>query len=161
MNSREPARLPMEDAVLDRHSLIATIESRHTDPGCPSALLLLVVLEDADGVPVDDAALVSNVARHVGAMIRTSDLIATLDAGELAMVVFDLPPIQRVAFADGIATAVNGVLETVAPLAGLRAFLGTGPLPPGASITDAFRLADRELRAESAQLASSGPMNLG
>ncbi len=158
MSSRDHLDVPMERAVLDRPSLIATIESRLSDPSCPSAFLLLVVLEDADGAPVTDTELVSSVGHHVGAMIRSTDLIATLDAGELAMVVFDLPPIQRMAFADGIAMAINGVLDTVAPLSGLRAFLGTSPMRPDTTITDAFREADRSLRVEVDQLSALGPV---
>ncbi|MEZ5229235.1 MAG: hypothetical protein R2710_21975 [Acidimicrobiales bacterium] len=156
---------------MDRHALITTIESRLTNLGCPSAFLLLVVLEDADGEAVTDADLVATIARHVSAMIRSTDLIATLDAGELGMVVFDLPPIQRVAFTDGINMAVNGVLDALAPGVGLRALLGTSPLRPDTPITAAFRQADRELRGghdrvdpehhTRDQLAASGPISVG
>ena len=164
LNSSDSIILPMERAVLDCHSLIAAIEARLAEPTCPPAFLLLVVLEDAAGDPVVDTELAADVGRHLGAMIRSTDLIASLDAGELAMVVFDLPPIQRMAFADGISMAINGVLDAVSPDAGLRAFVGTSAMRPDAPITDAFRLADRMLKSSESpvdQLAVSGPVVVG
>ncbi len=137
--------------MLDRQTLIATLESRLYDSACAPAFLLLVVLEDGDANPVVNPELVAKVGRHVGAMIRSTDLIADLDRAELAVVVFDLPPVQRIAFADGIAMAVNGILDTLAPHAGLRALLGTSPMRPDAPITDAFRQADRQLRPSDDQ----------
>ncbi len=164
LNSSDSITMPMERAVLDCHSLVAAIEARLSDPACSPAFLLLVVLEDATGAPVTDAELSADVGCHLGAMIRSTDLIASLDAGELAMVVFDLPPIQRMAFADGISMAINGVLDAVSPDAGLRAFVGTSAMRSDAPITDAFRLADRMLKtSENAadQLAVSTPVIVG
>ncbi len=155
LDSSHPTETPMLRAVLDRHSLIATIESRLADPCCPSAFLLLVVLEDEFGAPVVNGDLVTEVGSHLHAMIRATDLIATLDAGELAMVVFDLPPIQRVAFTDGITMAVNGVLDVVVPGGGVRALVGTSSMRVDAPMTDAFRQADRMLRADKLDLSST------
>ncbi len=148
-HSSDSGNVPMEGAVLDRHSLITTIESRLDDPSASVAFLLLVVIEDAAGQPVHDSTLIADVGRHLGAMIRATDLIATLNPGELAMVVFDLPPVQRVAFADGIAMALDSVLERLAPDAGLRVLIGTSSMRADLPITDAFRLADRQLSPES------------
>lgn len=139
----------MGDAVLDRPALISAIKDKLASPGRPTGFLMLISVQHGEQLAADgaaeDPALSATLSEHLGAMTRRSDLVAPLDHGELAMVVFDLPRIQRVAFTRGIATAIDALVCTVAPDADAVIKIGTASLRHGDSLTEAFRAADREL----------------
>lgn len=139
----------MGDPVLDRPALISAIESKLASPERPTAFLVLIAVQYRTGGSFDDPALLATLGEHLGAMTRQSDLIAPLDNGELAMVVFELPPIQRVAFTDGISTAIDALVSAIAPDADLVTQIGTTSLRHDDSLTEAFRAADRALCAAS------------
>ncbi len=160
-DSRTEAQRPKESVVLDRRQLLAAIEQRTRSDVDPAPLLLLIGIDTEHGSPAS-ADVTAQVAERVGTMIRSTDLIAALDPGELAMVVFDLVPIQRGAFTDGIRAGVQAVLDSIElvrtdrvvhldePAPALRARVGSASLTANVSITAAFREADR------AQLESVG-----
>ncbi len=140
-HSRLGSVRPINRTVLDRHDLIAALAARDLGFGDPSALLLLIVLDDPLGAV--DPDLTDRVGLHLGAMIRDTDLIGALDPGELAMVVFDLPVVQREAFVAGITMALDGVMSAVSE--GVVASIGTSRLRSTDAIALAFRAADRTL----------------
>ncbi len=143
--ARRPSRpgpdRPITRTVLDRHSLLTALAARNLGVGDPSALLMLIVLDDPDGPVHPD--LTDRIGSHLGAMIRTTDLIGSLDPGELAVIVFDLPVIQREAFVAGITTALDGLMSALSER--VVASIGTGRLRSTDAIASAFRAADRTL----------------
>ena len=152
------AGLADENALL-RASLAETRErlvshaGRH---GTPAALLYidldnLKAINDRHGHFAGDAALI-HVARLLGGLIRSTDILARIGGDEFGLILDHLDHNSAIETADRLARCIAAEpLDLGSAMVTLEASIGTATILAGDSVDDVMRRADRNMYAAKAE----------
>lgn len=122
---------------------MGAIRDRATEFDRRRPLVMLLVITNTDHAR--DVTVTEQLASTVATMIRPSDVVAVLNPGELALVVFDLPEAQHEVFRHGITMAATNALASTAATAEAELLVGAAILTHPGAVTDTFRRAHRNL----------------
>jgi len=145
--------LPNRRRFLRELERVVSQSGRH---GTPAALLYidldnLKAINDRHGHFAGDAALI-HVARLLGGLIRSTDILARIGGDEFGLILDHLDHNSAIETADRLARCIAAEpLDLGSAMVTLEASIGTATILAGDSVDDVMRRADRNMYAAKAE----------
>ena len=145
--------LPNRRRFLRELERVVSHAGRH---GTPAALLYidldnLKAINDRHGHFAGDAALI-HVARLLGGLIRSTDILARIGGDEFGLILDHLDHNSAIETADRLARCIAAEpLDLGSAMVTLEASIGTATILAGDSVDDVMRRADRNMYAAKAE----------
>ena len=145
--------LPNRRRFLRELERVVSQSGRH---GTPAALLYidldnLKAINDRPGHFAGDAALI-HVARLLGGLIRSTDILARIGGDEFGLILDHLDHNSAIETADRLARCIAAEpLDLGSAMVTLEASIGTATILAGDSVDDVMRRADRNMYAAKAE----------